>query len=97
MEPNWGKLGGSIQKEFKDYTDTCKHAVQENALTDERIMLHWVNNVLKPHVAKAPPGVVPHLILDKHNAIVQAALCKQLKILESSRTSFQEAALASSN
>jgi len=44
------KPNGTVQGEFKHFPKECKYIVQENAWTDERVMLYWVDNVLKPYV-----------------------------------------------
>lgn len=49
------KLGGSIEKQIQNFPPCCKYVVQENAWKDERVMLYWVNNVLKPCVQNCPP------------------------------------------
>ena len=42
------------------------YACQDNAWMDERVMLMWVEMVLKPYVDTAPDNVVPLLILDSY-------------------------------
>ncbi len=64
-----GKPGGSVEREFSqdDFPQEgifC--CVQENAWTDERVMLLWVKKVLKPYAEKAPEGIVPYLLLDSY-------------------------------
>jgi hypothetical protein len=33
---------------------------------DERVMLCWVEDVLAPYVALAPPGIIPVILLDSY-------------------------------
>ena len=77
-----GKPGGSIEREFdnSDPDEPCCVA-QENAWTDERAMLLWVDNVLKPCVSNVPKGVVPHLFLDKHTCHCQGSVAKAMEDL----------------
>ena len=43
------------------------YACQDNAWMDERVMLMWVEMVLKPYVNTAPDNVVPLLFLDSYH------------------------------
>ena len=46
-----GKLNGkTVQHEFPTYPKGIIHACQDNAWMDDRVMLMWVNMVLKPYV-----------------------------------------------
>ena len=73
--------GGNVEKELKTYTRGAEYIVQENAWTDERVMLHWVENVLGPYVEKAPKGIVPYLILDKYACHYQGSVAKAIEDL----------------
>ena len=33
---------------------------------DVRVMLRWVEDVLAPYVALAPPGIIPVILLDSY-------------------------------
>ena len=53
------------------------YACQDNAWMDERVMLMWVDMVLKPYFDTAPEDVVPILFLDLYcchmmNSVVNA-------------------------
>ena len=77
-----GKHGGTVEKEFKkDYPDGVVCCVQENAWTDERVMLAWVDSVLKPFVDTAPEGVVPYLIMDKYGCHYQGSVAHAIEDL----------------
>ena len=43
------------------------YACQDNAWMDERVMLMWVEMVLKPYVDTAPDNVFPLLFLDSYH------------------------------
>jgi hypothetical protein len=76
-----GKPGGSIASESKNYPIGAHFIVQENAWTDERVMLHWVTTVLKPYIEKAPPGIVPYLLLDKYKCHYQGSVANAIEEL----------------
>jgi hypothetical protein len=76
-----GKVGGSIEREFKDFPTSCKFIIQDNAWTDERVMLYWVDNVLRPYVEKAPAGIVPYLLLDKYKCHYQGSVANAIEDL----------------
>ena len=57
-----GKLNGRIVKrEFPTYPQGMIYACQDNAWKDKRVMLMWVDMVLKPYVNTAPKDVGPIL------------------------------------
>ena len=63
-----GKPNGRIvQREFPTYHQGMIYACQDNAWMDERVMLMWVEMVLKPYVDTAPDNVVPLLFLDSYH------------------------------
>jgi hypothetical protein len=76
-----GKAGGSIERELKDFPTSCKFIVQENAWTDERVMLHWVDTILRPYVETAPAGIVPYLLLDKYKCHYQGSVANAIEDL----------------
>ena len=49
---------------FLTYPEGMTDAYQDNTWMDERVMLMWVNMVLKPYVDTAPENVVLLLFLD---------------------------------
>ena len=62
-----GKPNGRIvQREFPMYPQCMIYACQDNAWMDERVMLMWVEMVLKPYVDTAPQNMVPVLFLDSY-------------------------------
>jgi transposase len=58
--------GRIAKKEFKSFPKKILYACQENAWMDEKVMLFWVEKILKPYVLLAPFGVVPILFLDSY-------------------------------
>ena len=59
------------------YPQGMIYACQDNAWMDERVMLMWVDMVLKPYANTAPEDVVPILFLDSYcshmmNSVVNA-------------------------
>lgn len=77
------KPGGAVEREFtkNDFPKDCHYLVQENAWTDERVMLHWVDHVLAPYVKKAPKGIVPYLLLDKYTCHTQGTVTRKIEAL----------------
>ena len=49
------------------YPQGMIYACQDNAWMDERVMLMWVDMVLKPYVDTAPEDAVPILFLDSYH------------------------------
>ena len=73
---------GPVPREAAKFnSDKVFCAVQQNAWCDERVMLLWVDNTLKPHVAKAPAGIVPCLTLDKHTCHCQGSVARAIEDL----------------
>ena len=78
------KAGGRVEAEFTkpDFPkDGIYCAVQDNAWCDERIMLMWVDKVLKPYIATCPHGVIPYLLLDKYKCHSTAAVAHEIEQL----------------
>jgi len=48
---------------------------------DERVMLSWVDDVLRPYVDDAPDDVIPLLILDSYQCHMMALVVKQIEEL----------------
>ena len=75
------KPGGQVEREAKKYASGAQYIVQENAWTDETVMLYWIDKVLAPYVKKAPEGIVPYLILDKYACHYQGSVAKAIEDL----------------
>jgi DDE superfamily endonuclease len=80
-----GKKNGRIVREFTDtskgYPDGCTYVCQDNAWMDERVMLEWVDVVLKPFVADAPPDIVPLLFLDSYKCHLMSSVVSKIQEL----------------
>ncbi len=77
-----GKPGGRIaQWEFATYPNEMKYACQENAWMDEKVMLMWVDKILKPNVMTAPDGVVPLVFLDSYRCHMMASVVEAVQDL----------------
>ena len=77
-----GKPEGRIaQREFSTYPNQMIYACQENAWMDEKVMLMWVNKILKPYVMTAPDGIVPILFLDSYQCHMMALVVEAVQEL----------------
>ena len=73
---------GTIKKrELQNHHPTCIYETQHNAWMDERVMLHWVEDVLAPYVALAPPGIIPIILLDSYRCHVMASVVNVIQDL----------------
>jgi DDE superfamily endonuclease. len=61
-----GKPGGRIERSFNNFLVGAYYKVQDNAWMDERLMLQWVEDVLRPWAEEAPDDIVPFLLLDSY-------------------------------
>ena len=48
---------------------------------DERVMLFWVEKVLKPYVLTAPDNIVPILFLDSYRCHMMASVVQAIEDL----------------
>ncbi len=48
---------------------------------DERVMIAWVGNVLKPYFANAPDHVIPLLILGSYRCHMMASVVTRIQEL----------------
>lgn len=77
-----GKPGGRIEKrEFPTYPREILYACQDNAWMDEKVMLMWVQKVLKPYIATAPEDIVPILFLDSYRCHMMASVVQEIQEL----------------
>jgi len=64
-----GMENGTIKKrELKHHHPTCIYEIQNNMWMDERVMMRWVEDVLAPYIALAPPGIIPIILHWIHTA-----------------------------
>ena len=74
-----GSPTGRIAKdEIQQYDHTAIYDVQKNAWMDERVMLRWVDEVIKPYVATAPDDVIPVLLLDSYRCHIMASVVNKI-------------------
>ena len=77
-----GKPNGRIvTSELPTFPQDMLYACQTNAWMDEVVMRMWVERVLAPHVATAPPWVVPILYLDSYRCHVMAEVVHAIQDL----------------
>lgn len=70
-----GETHGRIAtKEVATLPNGAFYRVNKKAWFTEQVMLDWVALVLAPWAAKAPPGIVPLLILDQFSVHMMASV-----------------------
>lgn len=69
-----GKPNGRIEREFRNYPVGAQYAVQDRAWMDERVMLLWVEQVLRPYVETAPNGIQPFILLDSYRCHMMSSV-----------------------
>jgi hypothetical protein len=55
--------------------------LNKKAWFNEQIMLNWVEHVLAPYVATAPPGIIPILLLDPFRVHKMGTIVKAIQAL----------------
>jgi hypothetical protein len=70
-----------MKRELQHHHPTCIYETQENAWIDERVMLRWVEDVLVPYVALAPPGIIPLILLDSYCCHIMALVVNVIQDL----------------
>ena len=73
--------GWIVTHEFPEYPEGLEYACQENAWMDERVMLLWVEKVLKPYVEGAPEGIIPILFLDSYTCHMMSSVVNSIQVL----------------
>jgi hypothetical protein len=77
-----GKRGGIIERsELPTFPVDAIYKVQPKVWFLEGIMLEWINEVLAPHVATAPPGIVPLLFLDSFAVHMMGSVVNKIQEL----------------
>ena len=77
-----GKPTGRIaRQEIATLPDGAFYCVNEKAWFTEAVMLDWINLVLSPWAAKAPPGIVPILLLDQFLVHMMASVVNAIQAL----------------
>ena len=66
-----GTANGRVSKEFDEYDKGALYQAQEKAWCDERVMLYWIENILRPYIADMPNipenPIRPVLMLDRYS------------------------------
>ena len=77
-----GKPNGRIVTcEFPEFPDGILYTCQDNAWMDEKVMLQWVEKILKPYVDSAPDEVVPLLFLDLYRCHIMGSVVTAIQNL----------------
>jgi hypothetical protein len=79
-----GKPGARIEKkELVNYPPEWEmfYSCQDAAWMDERVMLLWVELVLKPYVETAPVGIIPLLFLDSYRCHMMHSIVDAIQTL----------------
>ena len=77
-----GKRGATIERrELPTYPADAIYKCQPKAWFSEDIMLEWVDDVLAPYVATAPPGIVPILFLDSFKVHMLGSVVSKIQAL----------------
>ena len=77
-----GKPNGRIvTREFPVFPDGCLYTCQDNTWMDEKVMLQWVEKILKPYVNDAPDGVIPILFLDLYRCHIMGLVVTAIQNL----------------
>lgn len=73
--------GRIVQREFPNYDNDMIYLCQANAWMDEDAMIVWVEQVLRPHIESAPPGVLPIIFLDSYRCHMMASVVSKIQDL----------------
>ena len=77
-----GKPNGRIvTHEFPEFPDRILYTCQDNACMDEKVMLQWVEKILKPYIGDAPDGVIPLLFLDSYRCHIMGSVVMAIQNL----------------
>lgn len=77
-----GSANGRISKnKFPTFPKEILYACQHNAWMDEQVMLVWVEQILKPNISTAPPGIVPILLLDSYRCHMMQSVVRAIEDL----------------
>ena len=77
-----GKPNGRIvTREFPEFPDGILYTCQDNAWMDKKVLLQWVEKILKPYVDDAPDGVIPILFLDSYRCHIRGSVVTAIQNL----------------
>ncbi len=74
-----GKPGGRIERDFTSFRADCHYGVQEKAWMDERLVHCWIEKILGPDIATAPPGIIPIVILDLYRVHLMSSVVDKIE------------------
>ena len=69
------------RKEVQIFHPTAIYDVQNNAWMDERIMIHWIHEVLEHYIKMAPGDFIQVLPLDSYYYHMMLSVVKKSMIL----------------
>jgi hypothetical protein len=69
------------KKEFSTYPTDMLYQMQKNACMDKRVMLFWVERVLKPYIKAAPEHVIPIIFLDSYRCHIMCSVFNAIRFL----------------
>ena len=73
--------GHIAKRELPSLPKDLVYACQKKAWFDEAIMMKWIDEVLAPDVATAPPGIVPILFLDSFSVHLKGSVVQKIQAL----------------
>ena len=73
--------GRIVTHEFPEFPDGILYTCQDNAWMGEKVMLQWVEKILKPYVDDALDGVVPLLFLDSYHCHIMGSVVTAIQNL----------------
>ena len=69
------------RRELPTYPADAIYKCQPKAWFSEDIMMEWVDDVLAPYVATAPPGIIPILFLDSFKVHMLGSVVSKIQAL----------------
>jgi hypothetical protein len=73
--------GRIVQRDFPNFENDMIYLCQQNAWMDEKAMIAWVEQVLRPHIETAPAGILPILFLDSYRCHMMASVVGMIQDL----------------
>ena len=73
--------GRIVTREFPEFPDRFLNTCQDNAWMDNKVMLQWVEKILKPYVDDAPDGVIPIWFLDSYRCHIMGSVVTAIQNL----------------
>ena len=77
-----GKPNGRIvTREFPEFPDGILYTSQDNAWMEEKVIIQWVEKILKPYVDDVLDGVIPILFLDLYHCHIMGSVVTAIQNL----------------